>query len=88
MRAEGFSCSLDFLYGGLGISKLKFLIKKRKKKNLSCIFYLQFSVIKTLDPYLDPDPESLEMLVTNQYPDPDSMNLDPQLCCHQFNAVF
>jgi hypothetical protein len=29
LRAEGFSCSLDVLYGGLGISKLQFLIKKR-----------------------------------------------------------
>jgi hypothetical protein len=25
---EGFSCSLGVLYGGLGISKLQFLIKK------------------------------------------------------------
>ncbi len=25
LRAEGFSCSLDVLYGGQGISKLKFL---------------------------------------------------------------
>ncbi len=25
--AEGFSCSLDVLYGGLGISKLQFLIR-------------------------------------------------------------
>jgi hypothetical protein len=24
LRAEGFSCSLDVLYGGLGISKLQF----------------------------------------------------------------
>jgi hypothetical protein len=28
LRAEGFSCSLSILYGGLGISKLQFLIKK------------------------------------------------------------
>jgi hypothetical protein len=28
LRAEGFSCSLDSLYGGLGISKLQFLIQK------------------------------------------------------------
>jgi hypothetical protein len=28
MRAKGFSCSLDFFYGGLVISKLQFLIKK------------------------------------------------------------
>jgi hypothetical protein len=27
LRAEGFSCSLDVLYGGLGISKLQFLTK-------------------------------------------------------------
>jgi hypothetical protein len=32
LRAEGFSCSLDVLYGGLGISKFKFLIKKRWRK--------------------------------------------------------
>ncbi len=30
LRAEGFSCSLGVLYGGLGISKLQFLIKKQK----------------------------------------------------------
>jgi hypothetical protein len=29
LRAEGFSCVLDVLYGGLGINKLHFLIKKR-----------------------------------------------------------
>ncbi len=28
LRAEGFSCLLDVLYGGLGISKFQFLIKK------------------------------------------------------------
>jgi hypothetical protein len=28
LTAEGFSCSLSVLYGGLGISKLQFLIKK------------------------------------------------------------
>jgi hypothetical protein len=26
LRAEGFSCNLDVLYGGLGISKLQFFI--------------------------------------------------------------
>ncbi len=31
-RTEGFSCSLGVLYGGLGISKLQFLIKKIKIK--------------------------------------------------------
>ncbi len=66
MRAEGFSCSLDVLYGGLGIIKLQFLIKKELLKK----FELQCLVMKTLDP----DQESLEMLD----PDPDSMNLEPQ----------
>jgi hypothetical protein len=32
LRAEGFSCGLGVLYGGLGISKLQFLIKKIKIK--------------------------------------------------------
>ncbi len=30
LRAEDFSCSLGVIYGGLGISKLQFLIKKIK----------------------------------------------------------
>jgi hypothetical protein len=34
---------------------------------VSCIFFLQFLVIKTLDP--DPYPDSLKMLDTDPYPD-------------------
>jgi hypothetical protein len=30
LMAEGFSCSLGVLYGGLGMSKLQFWIKKIK----------------------------------------------------------
>jgi hypothetical protein len=41
-RAEGFSCSFDVLYKGLGISKLQFL----KEKN-----------IKFIGSGLDPDPD-------------------------------
>jgi hypothetical protein len=29
LRAEDFSCSLDVLYGGIGISKLQWLTKKK-----------------------------------------------------------
>jgi hypothetical protein len=29
LRAKGFSCSLDVLYGSLGISNLQFLILKK-----------------------------------------------------------
>jgi hypothetical protein len=32
LRTEGFFYNLDILYGGLGIGKLQFLIKKKKKK--------------------------------------------------------
>jgi len=41
-------CNLDILYGGLGIGKLQFFIKK----NLiffSAVFFFQFLVIKALD---------------------------------------
>jgi hypothetical protein len=61
---KSFSCGLDVHYGGLGISKLQFLIKKSKKKK-SCflVYFLLLLVIKTLDPdlnsleMLDPDPQ-------------------------------
>jgi hypothetical protein len=39
VRAEGFSCSLGVLYGGLGIGKLQFLIKKIKVKFLVVSFF-------------------------------------------------
>jgi hypothetical protein len=34
LRAEGFSSSLEVRYGGLGINKVQFLIKKIKIKFL------------------------------------------------------
>ncbi len=69
LRAEGFSCSLDGLYEGLEISKLQFLIKKRRKINFQ--LYIFPSILQPdPDPYpdqdslamLDPDQDSLEML--------------------------
>jgi hypothetical protein len=78
LRAESFFYNLDILYGGLGIGKLQFLIKK--KKTFTAVIFFQFLVIKALDPnwiririgvhpkMLDPDP------------DPDEMNTDPQPC--------
>jgi hypothetical protein len=39
LRAEGFSCIFGVLYGGLGISKLQFLIKKIKIKFLIVNFF-------------------------------------------------
>ena len=49
LRAEGFSCSLGVLYGGLGISKLQFLIKKIEIK-FPAINFLSILGHQTLDP--------------------------------------
>ena len=49
LRAEDFFYNLDILYGGLGIGKLQFLIKKKFNFFFSCFFF-QFLVIKALDP--------------------------------------
>jgi hypothetical protein len=46
LRAEGFSCSLWVFHGGLGISKLQFLIKKIYKK-FSSYKFDKFLIIKT-----------------------------------------
>jgi hypothetical protein len=71
--AEGFSCSLDLLYGGLVISKLQFFIKK----------YQFFFSYKSLSIFGHQNPGS--GLESDQYsaykmldPDPDSMNADPK----------
>jgi hypothetical protein len=37
-----FSCSLDVLYGGLGISKMQLLIKKGYIKNFQLYFFYNF----------------------------------------------
>jgi hypothetical protein len=58
LRAEGFSCSLNVLYGGLGLKKLHFLICKSFKKFSPVNSFLEFVVIKTPDP----DRDSREML--------------------------
>jgi hypothetical protein len=88
LRAKDFSYSLEVLYGGFGISKLQFLIKKRKEK-ISAEFSLHLIHPFLLGPH--PDPDSLERLDLDLYPDsinpdpyPDSMNPDPQ-CCLKLN---
>jgi hypothetical protein len=53
LGAEGFSCSLGVFYGGLGISKLQFLIKKIEIKFPTKIF---FSILGQQT--LNPDPGS------------------------------
>jgi hypothetical protein len=52
LRTEGFSWSLDVLYGGLGINKLKVLIKKRYryKKNSAVLYFFPIFGQQTLDP--------------------------------------
>jgi hypothetical protein len=44
LRGEDFSCSLDVLYGGLGICKLQFLIKKYNF--FSAVIFLNFWLSK------------------------------------------
>jgi hypothetical protein len=60
LRAEGFSCSLGVLYGGLGISKLQFLIKKIKIKFPAINF---FSILGHQTQ--DPDPQLEKMWIRN-----------------------
>jgi hypothetical protein len=55
LRTEGFFSNLDVLYGGLGIGKLQFLIKKKKKK-ISAVISFQF--LESPGSVLDPDPDS------------------------------
>jgi hypothetical protein len=57
LTAEGLACSLDFPYGGLGISELQLLIKTILKYVL---IVFKFLVIKTLE--MDPDPHWPKML--------------------------
>ncbi len=42
LRAEGFSCSFGNLYGGLGISKLQFLIRGKQKLNFQLYIFFNF----------------------------------------------
>jgi hypothetical protein len=60
LKAEGFSCSLGVLYGGLGISKLQFLIKNIEIKFPAINF---FSVLGHQT--LDPDPGSSSAIIKN-----------------------
>jgi hypothetical protein len=60
-----FSCTLEGLYEGLGISEMQFLNKKRFKKFSSLFFFFNFWSSKALDP----DPDSLKMLES----DPNSL---------------
>jgi hypothetical protein len=65
LRAEGFSCSLDVLYGGQGMSKFQFFFQKQNLKKFPAVFFSS-----------DFDHQNPRWLD----PDPDSMNPDPQLC--------
>ncbi len=50
LRAEGFFCNLNVLYGGLGIVNCSFWWKKNFNF-FSAVIFFQFLVIKALDPY-------------------------------------
>jgi|LakMenE01Jun11ns_1017448.scaffolds.fasta_scaffold9762832_1 hypothetical protein len=81
LRDEGFFCNLDILYGGLGIGKLQFLIKK----NLiffSVVIFFKLLVIKALDT------DWIRIRISLQHqtldPDPEKMNTDPKPCLKLF----
>jgi hypothetical protein len=64
LRAVCFSCSLDFLYGRLGVSKMQFLIPK----NLIFPIFSQKPWIRIL---IGIQPKMMD-------PDQDTMNPDPK----------
>jgi len=70
LRAEGFSWSLDVIYGALGISKLLLLIQKNFF--LMAVNFLQFLVIK---PWI-----RIRIGIKPKIPDPDSINPVPKHC--------
>ncbi len=61
LTVEGFCCGLDVLYGGMGITKLHFFIKKNTKK-YSAVNFFPFLVVKTLDQ--NPDSHPTESALT------------------------
>ncbi len=77
MKTEGFFYHLDILYGGLGIGKLQFLIKKNKIK-ISAVIFFQFLVIKALDPYWIRIRIRIGLQHQTLDPDPEKINTDPQ----------
>ncbi len=79
LRAEGFFCNLDILYGGLGIGILQFLIKKEFNFFFSCNFFSIFGLYKKA---LDPDWIRIRIGVHPKMldPDPDEMDTDQQPC--------
>jgi hypothetical protein len=66
LRAEDFSCILDVLYGGLGIRKLQFLIKKFQ-------IFFKFVIIKIQIPEFDTD-WRIGIQPKMVVPDPESIN--------------
>jgi hypothetical protein len=70
LRAEGFSCILGVLYGGLGISKLHFLIKNIEIKFPDINFFnFRSSNPGSGSGIRNPDPQLEKMLDPDPYPD-------------------
>jgi hypothetical protein len=73
LRAKGFFCNLDVLYGSQGKGNLQLLIQNFF---FSAVILIQFLVIKSLDP----DWIRIRIGIQSKMldPDPDEMNADPQ----------
>jgi hypothetical protein len=87
LRAEGFFCNLDILYGGLGIGKLQFLIKKNSNF-VSYVIFFQFLVIKGLDPDWIRIRFGLQDPTLDPDPDPEKINMDPKPCLYSGRGKF
>ncbi len=77
--AAGFFCNLDILYGGLGINKLQFLIKKKINFFFQLLFFFNFWSSKPwirirIRIRIGLQPQPLD-------PDPEKMNTDPKHWC-------
>jgi hypothetical protein len=86
LRAEGFSCRLGVLYGGLGTSKLQFLIKKIEIKFLAINFFnFRSSNPGSGSGIRIRNPDQLEKML-DPYPDPHYIYADPKPC-EQYRTV-
>jgi hypothetical protein len=75
LRAEGFSCNLDVLYGGLGISKLQFFDKKNRFRITLAVNFFQFFSFWSSKSWIRIGIQSKMLNL-----DPDSINPDQKHC--------
>jgi hypothetical protein len=84
LRNEGFSCSLDVLYRGLGINKWQFLIK-----NVNLFSALNsFPIFGHQNPGTGLNRIRISIQPKMLDPDPESMNPNRKHCCEYGSATW